>query len=110
MLIAFDVHMIHMRSTYDLHTIYIDYCYDLHGLPARLTPTCLAGPPHARGEGRKNLNCDRLPLYIRPTGAAIRLRHLNSESSPTSTIPVPETTRGGGPGGRSSPLAGYIYI
>ena len=30
MLIAFDVHMIHMRSTYDLHTIYIDYCYDLH--------------------------------------------------------------------------------
>ena len=78
MLIAFDVHMIHMRSTYDLHTIYIDYCYDLHGLPARLTPTCLAGPPHARGEGRKNLNCDRLPLYIRPTGAAIRLRHLNS--------------------------------
>ena len=102
MLIAFDIHMIHIRSTYDLHTIYIDYCYDLHGLPARLTPTCLAGPPHARGEGRKNLNCDRLPLYIRPTGAAIRLRHLNSESSPTSTIPVPEPSIGGSR--RSEPL------
>ena len=61
MLTAFYVHMINIRSTYDLHTIYIDYCYDLHGLPARLTPTCLAGPPHARGEGRKNLNCDRYP-------------------------------------------------
>ena len=55
MLTAFYVHMIKIRCTYDLHTIYIDYCYDLHGLPARLTPTCLAGPPMQEGRAEKTL-------------------------------------------------------
>ena len=61
---VFYSHIIRIWSTYDLHTIYIDHCYDLHVLPTRLTPTCLAGPPHARGDSRHPAKAAPPPMLL----------------------------------------------